>query len=114
MMTSYDDVMARLTQDQLDFYRENGWLLVNDLLPCSIDELRVAVEAVAAKDELMQHYEMTDDGPRLARSEYFIDASPVLDQVLRRSAISDIAGELLGESGFLYNCLLYTSDAADE
>ena len=50
----------------------------------------------------MNHYEMTDHGRQLARSENFTPFSPVLSDLLRSSAVAEIAGELLGEPALLY------------
>ena len=52
--------------------------------------------------EWEHHYEGTEHGRRLARTENFTGSSPLLSTLLRQGAIPDVAGELLGEPAILY------------
>jgi hypothetical protein len=96
---------ALLTTDQIVSYRERGWILLDGLLELSPDALRDAVDEVATwgdEGEWMNHYEMTDYGRQLARSENFTPFSPALFDLLRTGAVARVAGELLGEAALLY------------
>lgn len=96
--------MAPLSTAQLDAYARDGFVLVDDLLDCTVDELRRAVDEVAASEDpgVLHHHELTDDGPKLARSERFVEVQPVLDRLLRHGAVPAVAGALLGEQALLY------------
>jgi hypothetical protein len=96
--------MSYLTAEQREHYLLNGWLLCDDVLPISVEELQSEVDLVAAltNPEVLHHHEMTDFGAKLARTENFVPFSPVLDHLLQSSKVAEIAGELLGEEAFLY------------
>ena len=89
-----------LNEEQRAFYKENGWLLFDDLLEVSVPELQTEVGEIASWDDSgdwLRHFEMTDFGPKLARTENFTPHSEPMFQLLRGGAISQVAGELLGE-----------------
>lgn len=95
----------RLTDDEVHHYGALGWLLLDGLLEITPSELQDAVAAVAAWDddgEWLHHREMTDSGPRLARTENFTPFSEPLFNLLRRGPLPDVAGQLLGEPALLY------------
>ncbi len=95
----------RLTDEELAHYQAAGWLLLDGLLEITPRELQDAVAAVAAwpdDGEWLHHREMTDAGPRLARTENFTPFSEPLFDLLRRGALPDVAGQLLGEPALLY------------
>lgn len=50
----------------------------------------------------MNHYEMTSNGARKCRTEYFTPFHDELRQLLRHGAMNDVAGILLGEPAVLY------------
>jgi Phytanoyl-CoA dioxygenase (PhyH) len=107
MASSYDWAVRsrQLTDDELDHYRATGWLLLDGLLTLSATELQGAVAAVASwpdDGDWLHHREMTDAGPRLARTENFTPFSEPLFDLLRRGPIPDVAGQLLGEPALLY------------
>jgi hypothetical protein len=94
-----------LNEEQRAFYKENGWLLFDDLLEVSVPELQTEVGEIASWDDSgdwLRHFEMTDFGPKLARTENFTPHSEPMFQLLRGGAISQVAGELLGEDALLY------------
>ena len=94
-----------LTEAEREHFRREGWVKVSGLLDCSVVELQQAVDAVAELPEggeWLHHFEMTDFGPALARTENFIPFSPVLAQALVGGKIRLAAGELLGEEALLY------------
>jgi len=100
------DVTApHLDDAQVARFRTDGWLVVTGLLPWSVAELQGEVARVAAWPDdgpWEHHYELTDGGRRLARTENFTPFSPALRALLRGGAIPDVAGQLLGEPALLY------------
>ena len=96
---------SRVTSPQRSHYETNGWLLLDDILDISVTSLQGAVDDVAGWDdsgEWLHHYEMTDFGPKMARTENFTPHAPLFAQLLRDGAISDVASALLGEESVLY------------
>jgi hypothetical protein len=96
---------AILNSEQREHYRDHGWLLVTGVLELSVDQLQREVDAISAWDESgewMHHYEMTDYGRKLARTENFTPYSSPMHQLLRGGVVGQIAGELLGEDALLY------------
>lgn len=96
---------GRASTASIDAYHETGWLLCGGLLDVALEVLQDEVTAIAKWGDdgpWMQHYEMTDAGRRIARTENFTSYSPVLHTLLRDSSISDVAGALLGEPALLY------------
>lgn len=94
-----------LSTDQLAHYHEKGWLLLDGLLEFSVDDLQREVDDIASWDdsgEWLHHYELTDFGPKLARTENFTPFAPRMAALLGDGAITRVAGELLGESAVLY------------
>jgi ectoine hydroxylase-related dioxygenase (phytanoyl-CoA dioxygenase family) len=94
-----------LSSEQREHYRHHGWLLVDDALEISVDELRAEVDEIASWDESgewLHHFEMTDRGRQLARTENFTPFSPRMRELLGAGTISRIASELLGEEALLY------------
>ncbi len=94
-----------LTDAEVAHFHREGWVKVAGLLECSVAELQRAVDEVAALAEgaeCLHHFEMTDFGPALARTEHFIACSDVLRQALVDGKIRTAAGELLGEEALLY------------
>ena len=95
----------RLTDEEHDHYRTQGWLLLGGLLemtPRALQEEVAAIGSWADDGEWLHHREMTDAGPRLARTENFTPFSEPLFNLLRRGALPDVAGQLLGEPALLY------------
>lgn len=97
--------MAFLTDSQRSHYLETGWLLLDDVTGVDVETLQNEVDAIARWPEVgewMHHFEMTDRGRQLARTENFVPFSPIMNTLLRESAIAQVAGELLDDEAFLY------------
>ncbi len=93
-----------LSPEDLARYDINGWLLLDDLLDLSVSELQDEVALIATwpdDGEWLHHYEMTDEGVRLARTENFTPFSASMNHLMRGS-LCQIAGQLLGEPAVLY------------
>ena len=95
-----------LNNDQIDFYLENGYLTVENVL--SADELaalqRVTDEfiersrSVAANNEIFDlEPDHSPDNPRLRRIKEPITKHEVYDQTLRHDGILDIVEQLIGK-----------------
>jgi Phytanoyl-CoA dioxygenase (PhyH) len=87
-------------------FREHGWVAVETLDPAATAALGDWVAAVSAlpdgTDGVLQHFEGTDDGPMLCRSENFVPIHAELRALLCAGPLVDIAGSLLGEPAVLY------------
>jgi ectoine hydroxylase-related dioxygenase (phytanoyl-CoA dioxygenase family) len=86
-------------------FSSEGWLLCDGLLEVSVHDLQAEVDRVAAlgdDGDWEHHYELTDGGRRLARTENFTPVSPLLSTLLREGAVTDVAGQLLSEPAVLY------------
>jgi Phytanoyl-CoA dioxygenase (PhyH) len=86
-------------------FATEGWLLCDDLLGVSVGDLQVEVDRVASLSDdgdWEHHYELTDSGRRLARTENFTPSSQLLSDLLRNGAVPEVAGQLLGEPAVLY------------
>ena len=95
----------RLTEAERAHFESQGWLLIKGLLDVSAAQLQAEVDRVAAwpEDERwLHHFEMTDGGRRLARTENFTPYSELLRAVLAQGPVPDVAGQLLGEQALLY------------
>ncbi len=94
-----------LTPEQIEHFGSTGWLLLRDLVAVPFEEVRAEVDRLASAGDdasWLDHYEMTDDGRRLARSEDFTPHSPLLRSVLCEGPLLDVASALLGEQALLY------------
>jgi ectoine hydroxylase-related dioxygenase (phytanoyl-CoA dioxygenase family) len=96
-----------LSAEERDGYDRDGYVVLRG----AVDDARVA--AIASwVDELagwatdggpgLHHFEQTDDGPALARSEDLIGHHAGLRSLLCEGLIPDLAGALLGEDAVLY------------
>lgn len=97
--------MPMLSQNEIDFFAVNGWLKVRpfdartvESLPAMIEELQSGGQDV----QWLNHFEMTDDGPKLCRTENFIPFHQGLRELLTEGALPEIVADLLGEPVFLY------------
>jgi Phytanoyl-CoA dioxygenase (PhyH) len=96
---------SRCTDIDVTHFAAEGWLLCEGLLDVDVAELRSEVDRIATlgdEGDWEHHYEMTDGGRRLARTENFTPVSTLLSGLLRRGAVPDVAGQLLGEPALLY------------
>ncbi|MCU1351178.1 MAG: Phytanoyl-CoA dioxygenase (PhyH) [Acidimicrobiales bacterium] len=87
-------------------FAEHGWLLTETLDVDGLADLRAWVDDVAAwpdADAGWLHYrELTDDGPKLCRSENLIPFHDGLRTLLTSGAMVAVASALLGEPAVLY------------
>jgi 2-aminoethylphosphonate dioxygenase len=92
--------------DAVAHFSEHGWLLTRTLGPDGVEVLRSWIEEVSSwpddGDGWLHHREMTDDGPKLCRSENLIPFHEGLRQLLTEGALVEIASALLGQSAVLY------------
>lgn len=99
-------VFEQLDEGALAFFNEQGWLALRGALPIAPSTLQSWVDEVAAwgdDDGPWLHYrEMTDEGPKLCRSENFTPFHEGLRSLLREGAIPAITGQLLGQPAVLY------------
>jgi len=88
-----------------EFYNLHGWVLTSGLSEEATAALRSWVDEVQSWDDSgswMNHYEMTQHGPRKCRTEYFTPFHSGLQQLLRAGEMNEVAGVLLGEPAVLY------------
>jgi hypothetical protein len=94
-----------LTPEQFLHYEEHGWLMLNNLLGVTVAELQDEVRRISTRDDpdaWLHHYDTVGRRRRLIRTEDFTPTSSMMHRVLRRGAVRDVAGELLGEAALLY------------
>lgn len=95
----------RCSEADVAHFNAQGWLRCDGLLDVTVGELQGEVDRIASLGDdvgLEHHYELTDAGRRLARTEDFTPVSELLSKVLREGAVPAVAGELLGEPALLY------------
>jgi hypothetical protein len=87
-------------------FRRQGWVAVDVVSARTSEALPVWVDDIASWPEdggpWMQHYERTDAGPVLCRSENFVPFHDELRALLTTGPVVDVAGALLGEPAVLY------------
>jgi len=89
------------------FFREHGWLMLSDAFDTDrLAAFDAAVEQVAgwASDDGpgLHHFEQTDAGAVLARSEDFVPHHEVLRREICDGLISDVLADLFGEPAVLF------------
>lgn len=95
-------------ESQLETWHETGWLIARDALTgTQLEIARSSVEratASATSDDGrgLHHWELTDHGPALARSEDLIPHDRDLRGLLCEGALLDMASQLLGEPAVLF------------
>ena len=92
--------------DAIRHFAERGWVAVDAIEPALAASLPRWVDEVASLpdgvDGVLQHFERTDRGPILCRSEGFVPAHAGLRRLLCDGPFVEIAGALLGEPAVLY------------
>jgi len=92
--------------EALAHFATTGWLLVTTLDDDGAHDLQRWVDDIACwpddGDGWLHHREMTDDGPKLCRSENLIPFHAGLRALLTSGSLLDTASALLGESAVLY------------
>ena len=101
-LTPFDTADA----EAIEFFRENGWAVINLLDEEQTLELQRWVNEVMDwrdEDGNWLHYrEMTDSGPRLCRTENFVPYHEGLRGLLTKGRVLETASALLGEPAVLY------------
>ncbi len=94
-----------LTQTQVDFYRENGYLGVNNVLSSAeTDELRQVTDSFIEQSRAVtEHTDIFDlepshtpEEPRLRRLKNPVEHHPAYEQALRHPKIRAIVSQLIG------------------
>lgn len=89
----------------VEHFATHGWLLTETLRGDDVERLRAWVDEVAAWPDdggWLHHRELTDDGPKLCRSENFTPFHEGLRHLLTGGAMVATASALLGEPAVLY------------
>lgn len=88
-------------------FERDGYIVLRRALTAPrVEEVAAMVDQVAtwatSAGQGLHHFEQTDTGPALARSEDLIGHHPGLRSLLTEGLVPDLAGELLGEPAALY------------
>ena len=90
----------------VEHFAAHGWVLVETLDADGVADLRAWVDEVASwpddEGDWLHYREMTDDGPRLCRSENFTPFHPGLRDLLADGPMVQVASALVGEPAVLY------------
>lgn len=94
-----------LSQEQINFYNENGFLVVEDVFPMDvIEEARAVVEDFVEKSRAVtEHTDVYDlepghspQAPRVRRLKNPVALHPVFNRMARSDALLDIVADLIG------------------
>jgi len=93
--------------DVRDRFDVDGWLVRSAALGSdTVEALVAAVDEVAGWASTggpgLHHFELTDTGPAIARSEDFVDRQPVLTSVIRAGVVPEVVDILFGEPSTLF------------
>ena len=90
----------------IEHFHEHGWVAVEALDRMQSAALAGWVDEVASLPDgsggILQHFEGTDAGPMLCRSENFVPIHDALRALLCEGPLVEVAGALLGEPAVLY------------
>lgn len=99
-------VSGTASADAVAHFRATGWLRVRALDAGGVAELRSWADEIASWPDdgagWLHHRELTDDGPKLCRSENFVPFHAGLRALLTGGVLVDVASALLGEPAVLY------------
>jgi hypothetical protein len=99
-------VFDRIDAEAVEFFRANGWVMSRTLDAAGAERLRAWVDEIMGwpDDEgpWLHYREMTDDGPRLCRTENFVPYHEGIRDLLTSGPMLDAASALLGEPAVLY------------
>jgi hypothetical protein len=109
-MATMDDaplpVFDEADERAVEHFAREGWLLTHTLDEDGVADLRRWVDELATwpddGGEWLHYREMTDDGPKLCRSENVIPFHDGLRTLLTQGPLVETAGALLGEPAVLY------------
>ena len=95
-----------MTRPLVDHFREHGWVVVDVLPPATVAALPRWADEIASLPDgdngVLQHFEGTDHGPMLCRSEDFVPAHAALRDLLCTGPLAETAAAFLGEPAVLY------------
>lgn len=95
-----------LSAAEVEHFNRTGWLLTETLSPSEVVELQAWADDIAGwpvdGDGWMQHFELTDNGPRLCRSENLIPFHHGLSDLLTAGSMIEVASALIGSTAVLY------------
>jgi hypothetical protein len=95
-----------LTEEQVDFFHRNGWVLHAPFDAREIELLRLWVSEIQCwpdnGGDWLHYREMTDDGPQLCRTENFIPYHDGMRSLLVNGRICSAVGQLMGQPASLY------------
>lgn len=106
-----------LSAKQISFYRENGYLLVEDVVTAEqLERMRaIAYEFIEESRAVTESNEMFDldeghsaETPRLTRVKLPHKQHPYFDEILKRSGVTEVLRDLLGENANLITAKLNT------
>ncbi len=110
-----------LTPDQIQFYDDNGYLMVEDVVtPAQLNKLqditRDLIDASRQVSESNDAYDL-DEGhsaetPRLSRIKLPHRLHPYFDEILKNSGVTEVLRDLLGDSATLLTAKLNTKPPA--
>jgi len=88
-------------------FRRDGWLVISQAVPTGeLAALDAAVEALAAgavgDGPGLHHFEQTEAGAVLARSEDFVTHDPVLGRFICGGVVLEVLAQLFGERAVLF------------
>lgn len=99
-------VFERPDAAAVEHFRATGWLLTRTLDDAGVESLRSWVDEVSDwpddGDGWLHHREMTDDGPKLCRSENLVPHHDGFRTLLTTGALVEVASALLEEPAVLY------------
>ena len=100
-----NELKKPLSQQQIDHYAETGWVITDTLDASETETLRQWIDDVQTWPLVggwLHYREMTDDGPKLCRTEYFTPFHEGLRKLLCEGSMLATASALLGEQAVLY------------
>lgn len=106
-----------LSQEQIRFYQENGYLLVEDVVtPEQLAKLqqitRGLIESSREVSESNDVYDLDEghspEAPRLTRIKLPHKQHPFFDEILKNSGVTEVLRDLLGENASLITSKLNT------
>lgn len=96
---------ASLTPEQIEFYKNNGFLFLESFFsPQEVEVFNQETERLAACEEIKNsEYTFTEVGTEIVRSIFSVQKfSPVLDRLSRDKRILDIIHYLVGDSVYIH------------
>jgi hypothetical protein len=102
----FRDQRAAVSVD-VAFFREHGWIVMTGAIPpAELAVIDAGVGDVARWSESdgpgLHHFEQTDRGAMLARSEYFVTHHDALRRFITQGLISNVLESLFGEPAVLF------------